>query len=81
VMKDIRGAQIVYEPAPVIRHEILQRFPRIAQALAPVFSSLTTAKLQALNAEISIDEKTPREVAKRYLDDLGGSKASPRTSP
>jgi osmoprotectant transport system substrate-binding protein len=81
VMKDIMGAQTVYEPAPVIRNEVLQRFPRIAQALAPVFSSLTTAKLQALNAEISIDEKTPREVAKRYLDDLGGPKAGPRTSP
>ena len=77
VMKDIKGAQIVYEPAPVIRGETLQRFPRIAQVLAPVFSSLTTARLQALNAEISIDEKEPGDVARRYLDHLAGSPAGP----
>jgi len=81
VMKDIKGAQIVYEPAPVVRREILQRFPGIAQALAPVFGSLTMAKLQALNAEIAIDEKMPRDVARRYLHALAGSKAGPRTSP
>ncbi len=81
VMKDIRGAQIVYEPAPVIRAETLRRYPKIAQALAPVFGSLTTEKLQALNAEIAIEEKQARDVARRYLDDLTGSKAGPRTSP
>lgn len=52
------------------------------QALAPVFTSLTTAKLQALNAEIAIEEKPARDVAKRYLDALGAApKAGSRTSP
>jgi osmoprotectant transport system substrate-binding protein len=81
VMKDIKGAQIVYEPAPVIRAETLQRYPKIAQVLAPVFGSLTMAKLQVLNAEIAIEEKQARDVAKRYLDGLAGSKTGPRTSP
>jgi osmoprotectant transport system substrate-binding protein len=70
VMKDTRGAQIVYEPAPVVRAEVLERFPRITKALAPVFSSLSTAKLQALNAEIVINERPAREVAERYLNEL-----------
>jgi len=70
VMKDTRGAQIVYEPAPVARAETLERFPGIAKALAPVFASLTTAKLQALNAEIVINERTARDVAERYLNEL-----------
>ncbi|HZH11195.1 MAG TPA: glycine betaine ABC transporter substrate-binding protein [Microvirga sp.] len=81
VMKDVKGAQIVYEPAPVVRGEILQRYPRIAQALAPVFGSLTTAKLQSLNAEIVVEEKAPQEVAQHYLDTLMNAKAGPRTSP
>nr|WP_244510414.1 glycine betaine ABC transporter substrate-binding protein [Microvirga guangxiensis] len=81
VMKDNKGAQIVYEPAPVIRAAILQRYPKIAQALAPAFSSLTTTKLQALNAEIAIEDKQARDVARRYLDDLAGSRTGPRTSP
>lgn len=81
VMRDILGAQIVYEPAPVIRAETLQRYPRIAQALAPVFGSLTTAKLQSLNAETAVEEKPPHEVAERYLDTFRNAKAGPRTSP
>jgi osmoprotectant transport system substrate-binding protein len=85
VMKDVKGAQIVYEPAPVIRAETLRRFPKIEKALAPVFGSLTTSKLQALNAEIAIEEKPARDVALRYLDSLGSrsgaSKAGPRVSP
>ncbi len=71
VMKDTRGAQIVYEPAPVVRAEILQRFPRIAKALNPVFASLSTARLQALNAEIVVEERPARDVAARYLNELG----------
>ncbi|HZH53858.1 MAG TPA: ABC transporter substrate-binding protein [Microvirga sp.] len=70
VMKDTRGAQIVYEPAPVIRAEVLQRHPGVAKALAPVFASLTMTRLQALNAEIVIEGRPPREVAGRYLEQV-----------
>jgi osmoprotectant transport system substrate-binding protein len=70
VMKDTRGAQIVYEPAPVVRIEALERFPKISRALAGVFASLSTAKLQALNAEIVVDERPARDVAERYLNQL-----------
>jgi len=81
VMKDVKGAQIVYEPAPVIRAVTLRRYPKIAEVLHPVFGSLTTAKLQALNAEIVIEEKPARDVAVRYLDGLRAAKAGSRTSP
>lgn len=81
VMKDTKGAQIVYEPAPVVRAETLQRYPKIAQALAPVFGSLTTAKLQALNAEVVVEEKTPQEVAQRYLETLSNVRMGPKISP
>jgi osmoprotectant transport system substrate-binding protein len=70
VMRDTRGAQIVYEPAPVVRAEIMQRHPVLAKALGDVFASLSTAKLQTLNAEIAVEGKPAREVAARYLDDL-----------
>jgi len=70
VMKDTKGAQIVYEPAPVVRTEALERFPTISKALNRVFASLSTAKLQALNAEIVVDERPARDVAERYLNQL-----------
>jgi osmoprotectant transport system substrate-binding protein len=70
VMKDTKGAQIVYEPAPVVRAQALERFPNISKALNGVFASLSTAKLQALNAEIVVEERPARDVAERYLNQL-----------
>jgi osmoprotectant transport system substrate-binding protein len=71
VMDDTKGAQIVYEPAPVIRAEVLQRFPAIPQALSRVFKSLSMSKLQALNAQIAVEGQPARDVAKRYLEQEG----------
>ena len=71
VMQDTKGAQIVYEPAPVIRADVLQRYPAIAPALARVFGSLSMSKLQALNAQIAVEGQPAREVAKRYLEQEG----------
>jgi osmoprotectant transport system substrate-binding protein len=71
VMTDPKGAQIVYEPAPVVRAAVLERFPQIAPALARVFSSLSLEKLQALNAKIAVDGQPPRDVARAYLQQEG----------
>jgi osmoprotectant transport system substrate-binding protein len=71
VMQDTKGAQIVYEPAPVVRQEVLQRHPSIAPALAKVFGSLTMGKLQTLNAQIAVEGQPARDVARRYLEQEG----------
>jgi osmoprotectant transport system substrate-binding protein len=71
VMDDTKGAQIVYEPAPVVRAETLERHPAIAQTLARVFGSLTLTRLQALNAQIAVEGQPARDVAKRYLEQEG----------
>jgi osmoprotectant transport system substrate-binding protein len=71
VMDDSKGAQIVYEPAPVVRAEVLQRYPAIAPTLARVFGSLSMSKLQALNAQIAVEGQPARDVAKRYLEQEG----------
>jgi osmoprotectant transport system substrate-binding protein len=71
VMEDTRGAQIVYEPAPVVRAEVLDRYPAMAQTLSRVFSSLSLTRLQALNAQIAVEGQPAREVARRYLEQQG----------
>lgn len=71
VMDDPKGAQIVYEPAPVVRAEVLQRHPAIGPALARVFASLTLTRLQALNAQIAVEGQPAQAVAKRYLEQEG----------
>jgi osmoprotectant transport system substrate-binding protein len=71
VMEDTKGAQIVYEPAPVVRAEVLQKYPAMTQALSRVFGSLTLTRLQALNAQIAVEGQPARDVAKRYLEQEG----------
>jgi osmoprotectant transport system substrate-binding protein len=71
VMTDSKGAQIVYEPAPVVRSAALERFPQIAPALARVFSSLSVLKLQVLNAKIAVEGQPPRDVARAHLQQEG----------
>jgi osmoprotectant transport system substrate-binding protein len=71
VMEDTRGAQIVYEPAPVVRAEVLNRYPAMAQTLSRVFGSLSLNRLQSLNAQIAVEGQPAREVAKSYLEQQG----------
>jgi osmoprotectant transport system substrate-binding protein len=71
VMADVRGAQIVYEPAPLVRGEVLRAYPEIGRLLGPVFASLTTNRLQSLNAQIAIEGLAAREVARAYLERNG----------
>ena len=70
-MEDTKGAQVVYEPAPVVRAAVLERHPNIAPALSRVFGSLDMARLQSLNAKIAVEGQPPREVARRYLEQEG----------
>ena len=71
VMTDTKGAQIVYEPAAVIRAPVLEKHPAIRPALSKVFTSLTLEDLQRLNAQIAVEGRQARDVAKGYLDQKG----------
>jgi len=66
-LRDDKGAQIVYAPAPVVRGMVLREQPEIAAALAPVFASLTRETLQQLNAAIAVDGEDAAAVAVLYL--------------
>jgi osmoprotectant transport system substrate-binding protein len=71
VMEDAKGAQIVYEPAPVVRAAVLERHPVIGPLLSRAFSSLTLNRLQGLNAQVAVEGKAPRDVARAYLEQEG----------
>jgi osmoprotectant transport system substrate-binding protein len=66
-LKDDKGAQIVYAPAPVVREMVVQQHPEIGAWLDPVFASLTLETLQALNGEIAVDGLDAAVVAASYL--------------
>lgn len=69
VMSDPKGAQIVYEPAPVIRAATLAPHPQIRDALDPIFARLDAATLRRLNAAITVEGRTAEAVAKAWLAD------------
>jgi osmoprotectant transport system substrate-binding protein len=64
---DDKGAQVVYQPAPVVRAAVLAAYPQIAATLDPVFASLTLTGLQQLNARIAVDGEEADAVARLYL--------------
>jgi osmoprotectant transport system substrate-binding protein len=67
LLADDKHAQIVYQPAPVIRDAVLRRHPEIPALLDPVFHSLTRAALQAMNAQIAVEGDDAGAVAEAYL--------------
>jgi osmoprotectant transport system substrate-binding protein len=71
VLEDTMGVQPVYEPAPIIRKEVLDKNPSIAKILEPVFKSLDLVTLQTLNAKIQVEGLDAKSVAEEYLKDKG----------
>ncbi|TNF48401.1 ABC transporter substrate-binding protein, partial [bacterium] len=71
VLEDTRGVQPVYLPAPIVRKEVLDEYPRIESILKPVFMSLDIFTLQSLNAAIAVEGQDAGQVAKDYLKKKG----------
>ena len=67
ILSDPKNVQPVYEPAPIIRAEILEKHSEIESILNPVFQSLDLETLQALNAKIAIEGQAAADVAREYL--------------
>ncbi|MCK8604327.1 glycine betaine ABC transporter substrate-binding protein [Desulfoferrobacter suflitae] len=60
-----------YSPAPVVRKEILDKYPDIAAVLQPIAENLTTEQMQLLNAAVDVDHKDVSAVAKEWLEGQG----------
>lgn len=71
VMDDTLGVQPVYQPAPLVRQEVLERHPEIATLLEPVFQALDMETLQRLNGDVAVNGRAPDAVAAEFLDTLG----------
>ncbi|QTP55013.1 ABC transporter substrate-binding protein [Billgrantia sulfidoxydans] len=70
VLEDTLGVQPVYQPAPVVRQEVLDAHPQIAELLEPLFRSLDLETLQELNGRVAVEGLDPRQVAEEYLAGL-----------
>lgn len=70
VMEDTAGVQPVYQPAPIVRGEVLEAYPQIREVLTPIFESLDLETLQRLNGQVAVNGVPADTVARDYLDSL-----------
>lgn len=66
-LEDDKSFFPVYNPAPVIRKAILDKYPEISDILKPMIQYLTTQEIRKLNAEVDIEHKQVEDVAITWL--------------
>ena len=67
VLKDDKGYAPAYNMAPVVRKEILDKNPKIAEALNALSAKLNNDNMAKLNASVDVDKKTVEEAADGFL--------------
>jgi osmoprotectant transport system substrate-binding protein len=71
VLKDDKNFAAPYNLTPVVRKEVLDKNPRLADALNSVSAKLNDETMAKLNASVDVDKKTPEEVAEGFLKEQG----------
>lgn len=67
-LQDDKSYFPAYNPAPVVRKEILDKYPEIGEILKPIAENLTTDQMQKLNAEVDVQHKDVSDAAKQWLE-------------
>jgi osmoprotectant transport system substrate-binding protein len=57
----------VYNPAPVIRNEILDEYPEIEKILEPLAGKLGTGEMQTMNKAVDVEHESESDVAQAWL--------------
>ncbi|MBB5702465.1 osmoprotectant transport system substrate-binding protein [Ochrobactrum daejeonense] len=71
VLDDDKHVQPVYQPAPIIREEVLKTNPKIEELLKPVFEKLDLTTLQDLNGRVQLGGEPAKAVAEDFLKKNG----------
>ncbi|TGQ53735.1 ABC transporter substrate-binding protein [Mesorhizobium sp. M1C.F.Ca.ET.193.01.1.1] len=67
VLEDDKAVQPVYQPAPIIREQVLKAHPEIETLLKPVFAKLDLVTLQQLNGRVQLGGEPAKAVAEDFL--------------
>ncbi len=71
LLKDDKNFFPIYNIAPVVRQEVLDKNPKIKDALNKLAPKLTDDTMRRLNNEVTANKKEPAAVAKQFLQDQG----------
>jgi len=61
----------VYNPSAVVKKEVLDNNPEMAELLGKIAKKLDTETMTELNYQVDIEEKDPKEVAEEWLKSEG----------
>jgi len=67
ILKDDRGFFPAYALTPVVRKEVLDKNPKLAEPLNALSAKLTDAVMGRLNAAVDVDKKSVEDVARGFL--------------
>lgn len=71
VLEDDKGFWPPYPVVPVVRQEVLDEHPEIADTLNPIAALLDAETMQQLNWEVAGNGREPDEVAREFLQENG----------
>jgi osmoprotectant transport system substrate-binding protein len=71
VMQDEKAIWPFYQPAPVVRADVLEKNPKMEEVLNKVSASLTAEEMRKLNGAVDLEGKEPEDVAHDFLQEKG----------
>lgn len=71
VVEDDKAFFPRYNATVVIRQEVADRYPEIAEVTAPISAALTNEAISELNKQVDIDGREPAEVARDWMVQQG----------
>ncbi|HJQ28150.1 MAG TPA: glycine betaine ABC transporter substrate-binding protein [Rubrobacter sp.] len=71
VMKDPKSIWPFYYPAPVVRSDVLEKYPKVENVLNSVSSKLDVDTMRELNGKVDLEQEDPEDVAKEFLEKEG----------
>ena len=70
LLEDDKQAWPPYNLAPVVRDEVLEKNPKIAEALNKISPKITTENITKANAEVDLKGKEYKDVAKELYESI-----------
>jgi osmoprotectant transport system permease protein len=71
VLEDDRRYFPAYEAVPLVRADVLLRFPQIGEALGRLEGAVTDAEMRRMNYAVDGEKQEPSRVARAFLDKIG----------
>lgn len=70
LLEDDRHMWPPYNLAPIVRNEVLEQYPEIADVLNPISAALDTETITGLNAQVDIEGEEYEDVAAEFYESI-----------